>query len=103
LQRLGVAADLTERRQTTLLRAAAKKRERIMLEQRHRFINLFPVITALVNMVNVPENNVARYKETLIDRIRSLEATHLLLSGNSSGSGMLHDLVAQELQPYMGT
>ena len=103
LQRLGVAADLTERRQTTLLRAAAKKRERIMLEQRHRFINLFPVITALVKMVNVPENNVARYKETLIDRIRSLEATHLLLSGNSSGSGMLHDLVVQELQPYMGT
>ncbi|TIT57602.1 MAG: diguanylate cyclase, partial [Mesorhizobium sp.] len=62
LQRLGVAADLTERRQTTLLRAAAKKRERIMLEQRHRFSNLFPVITALVNMVDVPENNVARYK-----------------------------------------
>ncbi len=103
LQRLGVAADLTARRQTTLLRAAAKKRERIMLEQRHRFINLFPVITALVNMVNDPENNLARYKETLIDRIRSLEATHLLLSGNSSGSGMLHDLVVQELQPYMGT
>lgn len=103
LQRLGVAADLTERRQTTLLRAAAKKRERIMLEQRHRFSNLFPVITALVNMVDVPENNVAKYKETLIDRIRALEATHLLLSRNGNASGMLHDLVVQELQPYMGT
>lgn len=103
LQRLGVAADLTERRQTTLLRAAAKKRERIMLEQRHRFSNLFPVITALVNMVDVPENNVAKYKETLVDRIRALEATHLLLSRNGNASGMLHDLVVQELQPYMGT
>ncbi|RWJ64967.1 MAG: PAS domain S-box protein [Mesorhizobium sp.] len=103
LQRLGVAADLTERRQTTLLRAAAKKRERIMLEQRHRFSNLFPVITALVNMVDVHENNVARYKETLVDRIRALEATHLLLSRNGNASGMLHDLVVQELQPYMGT
>lgn len=103
LQRLGVAADLTERRQTTLLRAAAKKRERIMLEQRHRFSNLFPVITALVNMVDVPENNVARYKETLVDRIRALEATHLLLSRNGNASGMLRDLVVQELQPYMGT
>jgi PAS domain S-box-containing protein len=102
-RRLGVAADLTERRQTTLLRAAAKKRERIMLEQRHRFSNLFPVITALVNMVNVPDNNVARYKETLIDRIRALEATHLLLSRDGGVSGMLHDLVAQELQPYIGT
>lgn len=101
--RIGVAADLTERRQTTLLRAAVKKRERIMLEQRHRFSNLFPVITALVKMVDVPENDVAKYKETLIDRIRALEATHLLLSRHTSASGMLHDLVVQALQLYMGT
>jgi len=101
--RIGVAADLTERRQTTLLRAAVKKRERIMLEERHRFSNLFPVITALVNMINVPENDVAKYKEMLIDRIRTLEATHLLLSRHTSLSGMLHDLVAQELQPFKET
>ena len=101
--RIGVAADLTERRQTTLLRAAVKKRERIMLEQRHRFSNLFPVITALVNMVNIPENDIAKYKEALIDRIRALEATHLLLSRHTSTSGMLHDLVVQELQLYMET
>lgn len=103
LLRVGVAADLTERRQTTLLRAAAKKRERIMLEQRHRFSNLFSVITALVNMINVPENNVAKYKEMLIDRIRALEATHLLLSRHTNSSGMLHDLVARELQPFVET
>lgn len=101
--RIGVAADLTERRQTTLLRAAVKKRERIMLEDRHRFSNLFPVITALVNMINVPENDVAKYKEMLIDRIRTLEATHLLLSRHTHLAGMLHDLVAQELQPFKET
>ncbi|WP_244661853.1 sensor histidine kinase [Mesorhizobium huakuii] len=101
--RIGIAADLTERRQTTLLRAAVKKRERIMLEERHRFSNLFPVITALVNMINVPENDVAKYKEMLVDRIRTLEATHLLLSRHTSLSGMLHDLVAQELQPFKET
>lgn len=100
---IGVAADLTERRQTTLLRAAAKKRERIMLEDRHRFSNLFPVITALANMINVPENDATKYKEMLIDRIRTLEATHLLLSRHKSLSGMLHDLVAQELQPFKET
>ncbi|WP_244420632.1 sensor histidine kinase [Mesorhizobium japonicum] len=101
--RIGVAADLTERRQTTLLRAAVKKRERIMLEDRHRFSNLFPVIMALVKMINVPENDVAKYKEMLIDRIRTLEATHLILSRHTSLSGMLHDLVAQELQPFKET
>ncbi|KAA3442001.1 diguanylate cyclase [Mesorhizobium sp. SARCC-RB16n] len=103
LLRVGVAADLTERRQTTLLRAAAKKRERIMLEQRHRFSNLFSVITALVKMINVPENNVAKYKDMLIDRIRALEATHLLLSRHTNSSGMLHDLVARELKPFVET
>jgi len=101
--RIGVAADLTERRQTTLLRAAVKKRERIMREERHRFSNLFPVITALVKMINVPENDVAKYKEMLIDRIRTLEATHMLLSGHSNISGLLHELVAQELQPFKET
>ncbi|PBC18698.1 MULTISPECIES: PAS domain S-box protein [unclassified Mesorhizobium] len=101
--RIGVAADLTERRQTTLLRAAVKKHERIMLEDRHRFSNLFPVITALVKMINVPENDVAKYKEMLIDRIKTLEATHLILSRHKSLSGMLHDLVAQELQPFKET
>ncbi|WP_434721503.1 PAS domain S-box protein [Mesorhizobium sp. RIZ17] len=100
---IGVAADLTERRQTTLLRAAAKKRERTMREERHRFSNLFPVITALVKMINVPGNDIAKYKEMLIDRIRTLEATHLLLSRRSSTSGMLHDLVSQELQPFAET
>ncbi|UVK44027.1 PAS domain S-box protein [Mesorhizobium sp. AR07] len=101
--RIGVAADLTELRQSTLLRAAVRKRERIMLEERHRFSNLFPVITALVNMINVPENNVAKYKEMLIDRIRTLEATHMLLSRRTSTSGMLHDLVAQGLHPFEET
>lgn len=100
---IGVAADLTERRQTTLLRAAAKKRERTMREDRHRFSNLFPVITALVKMINVPDNDIAKYKEMLIDRIRALEATHVLLSRHSSTSGVLHDLVAQELQPFAET
>ncbi|QPC91661.1 PAS domain S-box protein [Mesorhizobium sp. INR15] len=101
--RIGVAADLTERRQTTLLRAAVKKRERTMLEDRHRFSNVFPVITALVKMINAPENNVVKYKEMLIDRIRTLEATHLLLSRHAGTSGELHDLVAQELQPFVET
>ncbi|WP_214473683.1 PAS domain S-box protein [Mesorhizobium sp. dw_380] len=101
--RIGVAADLTERRQTTLLRVAVKKRERVMREERHRFSNLFPVITALVNMISTPENDVAKYKEMLIDRIRTLQATHLLLSSHAGMSGMLHELVAQELQPFKET
>lgn len=101
--RIGVAADLTERRQTTLLRAIAKKRERAMLEDRHRFGNLFPVIMALVNMLEAPEGDIAKYKAMLIDRIRTLQATHLLLSRHSTSAGILHDLVARELRPFADT
>ncbi|MDW6020576.1 PAS domain S-box protein [Mesorhizobium sp. BAC0120] len=101
--RVGVAADVTEQRQIILLRDAAKKRERIILEERHRFSNLFPVMTALINMINVPENDVARYKEMLIDRIRTLEATHLLLARHGSSSGVLRELVDRELQPFAET
>jgi two-component sensor histidine kinase len=61
------------------------------------------VITALVKMVDFPENNVAKYKEDLIDRIRALEATHTLLSRRTSASVLLDDLVVRELQLYMGT
>jgi PAS domain S-box-containing protein len=103
LLRIGVAADLTERRQTTLLRAAAKKRERIMREQHHRISNLFPVIRALVTMINVPKGGIAKYKELLVDRIRVLEETHLLLSRHPNASGTLRDLVARELQPFKET
>lgn len=101
-QRIGIAADLTERRQTTLLRAAVRKQERLMLEQRHRFSNLFPVITAIVKMLNAPEGDLAKFKETLVERIRALEATHSLLLNSSDGSSTIHDLIVQELRPFSG-
>ncbi|BCM17873.1 sensor histidine kinase [Mesorhizobium sp. J8] len=99
-QRIGIAADLTERRQTTLLRAAVRKQETLMLELRHRFSNLFPVITAIVKMQDAPEGNIVKFKETLVERIRTLEATHMLLTRGADGSSSIRELVVQELQPF---
>ncbi|TGP44357.1 PAS domain S-box protein [bacterium M00.F.Ca.ET.230.01.1.1] len=99
---IGIAADLTERRQTTLLRATVRRRERILIEQRHRFSNLFSVVTALVKMVEVPGNSVTKFKEDLIDRIRALEITHTMIL-RSGSSVLLQDLVVQELLPYLET
>ncbi|WEK48999.1 MAG: HWE histidine kinase domain-containing protein [Candidatus Kaistia colombiensis] len=98
--RTGIAADLTDRRERTLLRANAKKRESIVLELRHRLSNLFPVIMALVNLMDAPENDIASYKQALIGRIRALEATHHLLARHATGAALLRDIVAQELKPY---
>ncbi|CDX13376.1 Signal transduction histidine kinase [Mesorhizobium plurifarium] len=99
-RRIGIAADLTERRQTTLLRAAVRKQETLMLELRHRFSNLFPVITAIVKMQDAPEGNIVEFKETLVERIRALEATHMLLTRSADLSSTIRDLVVQELQPF---
>ncbi|WP_246674888.1 PAS domain S-box protein [Mesorhizobium sp. B4-1-3] len=100
---IGVAADLTERRQTTLLRATVRRRERILIEQRHRFSNLFSVVTALVKMVEVPGNSVTKFKEDLVDRIRALEITHTMISRRTASPILLQDLVVQELLPYLKT
>ncbi|MBZ9822425.1 sensor histidine kinase [Mesorhizobium sp. CA4] len=99
-QRVGIAADLTERRQTTLLRAAVRRQEKLMLEQRHRFSNLFPVITAIVKMLDAPEGSLAKFKETLVERIHALAATHMLLTRSADGSSTIRDLVMQELKPF---
>ncbi|CDX46491.1 Signal transduction histidine kinase [Mesorhizobium sp. ORS 3359] len=100
-QRIGIAADLTERRQTTLLRAAVRRQEKLMQEQRHRFSNLFPVITAIVKMLSAPDDDIDKFKGTLIERIRALEATHMLLTNSAGGSSTIRDLVVQELRPYL--
>jgi two-component sensor histidine kinase len=99
-QRIGIAADLTERRQTTLLRAAVRKQENLMLELRHRLSNLFPVITAIVKMQDAPGGNIVKFKDALVERIRALEATHMLLTRSADQSSTIRDLLVQELQPF---
>ncbi|WP_245430063.1 PAS domain S-box protein [Mesorhizobium sp. WSM3859] len=99
-QRIGIAADLTERRQTTLLRAAVRKQENLRLELRHRLSNLFAVITAIVKMQDAPEGNIVKFKETLVGRIRALEVTHKLLTRSADQSSTIRDLVVKELQPF---
>ncbi len=99
----GMIAFLLDRssRQSALLSAAVRKQEKLMLEQRHRFSNLFPVITAIVKMLDAPEGDLANFKETLVERIRALEATHTLLMHSADGSSTIHDLIVQELKPFL--
>lgn len=101
--RIGVAADLSDRREVALVRKAAAKRDLIVRELRHRLSNIFPVVAALVNMIEAEHGDVREYKESLIDRIRALEEAHNLLSTDSAGAAMLEDLVLQELRPYRDT
>jgi PAS domain S-box-containing protein len=101
--RIGVAADLSDRREVALVRKAAAKRDLIVSELRHRLSNVFPVVAALVNMIEAEHGDVREYKESLIDRLRALEEAHNLLSTDSAGAAMLKDLVLQELRPYRDT
>ncbi|ODT31808.1 MAG: hypothetical protein ABS35_03805, partial [Kaistia sp. SCN 65-12] len=98
--RSGIANDVTYRRERIRLRANARKREGTVLELRHRLCNLFPAVIALVNLMDAPEDDVPGYKQSLIGRIRALEATHQLLARHGTWVAPLRDIVAQELEPY---
>jgi two-component sensor histidine kinase len=100
LLRIGVAADVTERRGAALLKALAKKRALVVRELGHRLANLFPVLTALVNLVDTPEDDVECYKRALLSRIRALEHAHLIVSRSGSGVATLRDLVVAQIIPY---
>ncbi len=98
--RTGIASDVTYRRERIRLRAAARRRKGAVLELRHRLCNLFPAVIALVKLMEAPEDDVPGYKQSLIARIRALEATHQLLSRHGTWAAPLRDIVVQELKPY---
>ncbi len=98
--RIGVAADVTERHGATMLKALASKRALVARELGHRLANLFPVLTALVNIVDSTDGDVASYKKQLLSRIRALEFAHLIVSRNGSGVATLRDLVIGQIVPY---
>lgn len=93
-------APPAERRNGTLRRASDLKRESSVLELRHRLSNLFPTITALANLMDTPDGDVADYRRALIERIRALQAAHQLLTRHPTRTGLLQDIVTLTLKPY---
>lgn len=85
--------DVTERK-------AARDRERLLSrEVDHRAKNIMAVIQAIVQLTEA--DNIGTYRKAISGRISSLARTHTLLAQNRWDGADLHDLVSEELAPYL--
>lgn len=85
--------DITERK-------AARSRERLLSrEVDHRAKNIMAVIQAIVQLTEAEE--IGAYRKAISGRISSLARTHTLLAQNRWDGAELHDLIAEELAPYL--
>lgn len=94
--------QVLERTLNTVERDRARTREKVMIREiDHRSRNVLAVVRALTRLADAPD--VPSYKEKLLDRLKSLSATHSLLAENRWSGVSLCTLLAEELSPFMDT
>lgn len=97
--RTGVVADLSVWGNSAQA-SEADAQGRVVLEQRHRLRNLFTIIAALIKMVGEVGDRLPKYRQALLERLRALESTHLMLADDVDGGSTIEDIVRHELRPY---
>ncbi len=88
----GTVLDISERRETE------RRLQILMAEVDHRSKNLLAVVHSLVNLM--PADDIARFKATLLGRIKALGQVHTLLSETGWKGVDLGRLVQSETAPY---
>jgi PAS domain S-box-containing protein len=94
LSMLGVALDITERRDREDHIAF------LMRELAHRSKNLVAVIQAIAHQTARHSDNVSEFTERFSSRLVSLARTHDLLTGKERNGAVLEDLVHAQLEPF---
>ena len=95
-----VTADITERQRAEQAKAAGRQRELVVCELGHRLNNLFPVVLSVAGIMAAQHDDVADYHQALDARLRSIWATHGLLTRGASESAMVEELVRIETNPF---
>jgi two-component sensor histidine kinase len=91
---VGVIIDITERKQ------AEQQRNALNAELDHRVKNVLATVSAVVSHAHQGSGSLAKFVAALNGRIRSMAATHELLSSRQWQGLSLMDLVRRELAPY---
>lgn len=94
------SADITERAQAEDTRMRARQRELVVAELGHRLNNLFPVVLSIAGLLAEQHRTLPDYRLALESRLRSLWATHTLLTRGSSESATIAELVSIETRPF---
>ena len=91
---VGVNIDITERQ-----RADAHQRM-LVAELDHRVKNVLATVSAVTSQTQNASSSMADFVAALNGRIKSMAATHQLLSSHQWKGLLLSDLVRRELAPY---
>jgi PAS domain S-box-containing protein len=89
-----IARNITERRE------AAARQELLTREIQHRTKNLFAVVQAVVARSFIGKQTVKDAEAAVLDRLRSLAQTHLMLIDNEWQGAELGEVVRAEMSPY---
>jgi len=93
---LSVVVDLTSR-----MRAEGQK-NLLIEELNHRVKNTLAAVQSLAAMTMKHTSSPKTFNQAFSARLRALSATHNLLTRRAWERAPLHDLVAVELEPYVG-
>ena len=90
---VNMLVDITERKQD-------EERQRLLADEvNHRANNLLAIVQSFVQLTKAPD--VPAYKSAMSGRISALARAHNLLAKNRWQGADLHQLVVEELSPYM--
>ena len=93
-QVVGVSIDITERKRVE------EQQRTLLAELDHRVKNALATVSAVVSHTQQESRSVADFAVALDGRIRSMAATHELLSSHRWQGVSLEELVRRELAPY---
>jgi PAS domain S-box-containing protein len=91
-----IARDISERKR------AQARQDLLTQEIQHRTRNLFAVVLAVVSRSFVGKDTVEDAKAAVIDRLRSLGKTHVMLIDHEWQGADLSEIVCAEMSPYAG-
>ena len=91
---IGVSIDITERKRVE------EQQRALLAELDHRVKNTLSTVSAVVSHTRQGRRSVTDFVAALDGRIRSMAATHELLSSHRWDGVSLADLVRRELAPY---
>ena len=90
----GIGRDITERRQTE------RQRQLLIAELNHRVKNSLAIVQALAHQTLRSSASPERFIEAFGGRLAALARVHTLLAHAHWSGAALHELIAEQLQPY---
>ena len=92
---ISIMADISDRK------AAEQRVELLMRELAHRSANLMLVVQSIARRIGRGSSSLAEFLSQFETRLQALAASHAALARQSWTAASLHDLVSEQLRPFL--